>query len=223
MEHLTKFILVVEEFYKEKKMVKYAKYINEDYIELPPQNMPNRLFNDGTVCYVSNYDKAEDLLIEDGYIRVEEVPMPEQENPKDVFIKKYKLHDDYIEVYWENQYVAPTLEEIKIQKIEDINLYRKDDYQDSSVIFEKNKFPVDDTFFIEVNGALISQELTHEFKAKEKNEYVELDLIQVAQLQRLINEERRAIYDYSQVIKNKVRESKTIEEVESITYNRKDK
>lgn len=202
--------------------MEYAKFVNENYIQFPPQDMPNRLFNDGIRRYVSNYNVATDMLIEDGYVPVHETPMPEPTRPEDSFLKKYRPHSTYIEVYWVNQYVAPTLEEVKAQKIEDINLYRKDDYQDSSIIYEGNEFPVDDTFFIEVNGAIISQEPAHEFKVKGQNKYVELDLIQMAQLQKLIGAERRSIYDYSQTVKQKIREAETVEEVDEIIYNREE-
>lgn len=200
--------------------MKYAKFINENYVEYPPQNKPKRIFSDGTTRYVSNYNVAEDMLLEDGYLPVIETTMPNPERPEDSFIMKYRLHSDHIEAYWKNQYVAPSLDEIKAKKVEEINQYRKNDYENSSVTFEGNEFPVDDTFCIEVNGALISQESSHEFKVKEKNKYVELDLIQIAQLQKLINEERRFIYNYSQGVKSQIREAKTFEEIKNITYNR---
>lgn len=200
--------------------MEYAKYVNESYVEFPPQNMPNRLFADGTRRYVSNYNVATDMLLEDGYVPVHETPMPEPIHPEDSFLKRYRPHPTYIEVYWVNQYVAPTLEEVKAQKIEDINLYRKDDYRDASITYEGNEFPVDDTFFIEVNGSIISQEPTHEFKVKGQNKYVELDLTQMAQLQKLIGTERRAIYDYSQTVKQKIWAAETVEEVNEIAYNR---
>lgn len=89
----------------------YAKFINEDLIEIAPLNK-NGIFN---------YNLNEEALKKDGYKKVVELEKPT------IFVEpvsKYIDLEDKIEKYWIDAHKEPTLNELKFAKRAEINAAR---------------------------------------------------------------------------------------------------
>lgn len=88
---------------------------------------------------MSGYLNRPDLMLEDGYLPVHEHERPSQMiSPSWEYVQK----DGYIDQVWTENYVAPTLEELKTAKRQDINFWREDERMKGSAPFDGSWFGI---------------------------------------------------------------------------------
>lgn len=190
----------------------YAKFINEDLIEIAPLNK-NGIFN---------YNINEKLLRQDGYKKLVELEKPSEYIEP---MQKYRELENSIEKYWIETYIEPTLEELKLKKRAEIN-HLRDVSEQNGFEYMGKTFDSDVVSCIRIQGAAQSMQalaMTEETPTitwtTKDNSTVELTAQELLGLSVALAEWSNTCHQKATALKAKIDAAQTAEELELITWD----